>query len=40
MYLFHLTGAIVVALGSAAAGVFTNSTKLWEELHKVKKELF
>ncbi len=30
-----LTGAIMVALGNAAAGVFTNSTPLWQELHKV-----
>lgn len=29
-----LTGAIDVALGSAAAGVFTNSDWLWERLHK------
>ncbi|KAM4603536.1 cytosol aminopeptidase [Polymixia lowei] len=29
-----LTGAMDVALGSAAAGVFTNSDWLWEQLHK------
>ncbi|XP_066516537.1 cytosol aminopeptidase [Hoplias malabaricus] len=29
-----LTGAMDVALGSAAAGVFTNSDWLWERLHK------
>uniref|UniRef100_A0AAR2LY06 Cytosol aminopeptidase n=1 Tax=Pygocentrus nattereri TaxID=42514 RepID=A0AAR2LY06_PYGNA len=29
-----LTGAMDVALGSAAAGVFTNSNWLWEQLHK------
>ncbi|XP_006629237.1 cytosol aminopeptidase [Lepisosteus oculatus] len=29
-----LTGAMDVALGSAATGVFTNSDWLWEELHK------
>uniref|UniRef100_A0A8C2ZLQ6 Cytosol aminopeptidase n=1 Tax=Cyclopterus lumpus TaxID=8103 RepID=A0A8C2ZLQ6_CYCLU len=29
-----LTGAIDVALGSAATGVFTNSDWLWEQLHK------
>ena len=30
-----LTGAIDVALGNGAAGVFTNSQLLWEQLHKV-----
>ncbi|KAK0140324.1 Cytosol aminopeptidase [Merluccius polli] len=30
-----LTGAMDVALGSAATGVFTNSDWLWEQLHKV-----
>uniref|UniRef100_I3JV15 Cytosol aminopeptidase n=1 Tax=Oreochromis niloticus TaxID=8128 RepID=I3JV15_ORENI len=29
-----LTGAMDVALGSAAAGVFTNSDWLWEQLHR------
>ncbi|XP_003972525.2 cytosol aminopeptidase [Takifugu rubripes] len=29
-----LTGAVDVALGSAACGVFTNSDWLWEQLHK------
>ncbi|XP_061586846.1 cytosol aminopeptidase [Cololabis saira] len=29
-----LTGAMDVALGSAATGVFTNSNWLWEQLHK------
>ncbi|XP_028833107.1 cytosol aminopeptidase [Denticeps clupeoides] len=29
-----LTGAMDVALGSAAAGVFTNSDWLWDQLHK------
>lgn len=29
-----LTGAMVVALGGAATGVFTNSTPFWEVLHK------
>ncbi|XP_037545869.1 cytosol aminopeptidase [Nematolebias whitei] len=29
-----LTGAMDVALGSAATGVFTNSEWLWEQLHK------
>lgn len=29
-----LTGAIDVALGSAATGVFTNSDWLWEQIHK------
>lgn len=32
---FCLQGAMDVALGSAAAGVFTNSDWLWEQLHKV-----
>jgi len=31
-----LTGAIVVALGNAAAGVFTNSTSVWKKLHEVR----
>lgn len=30
-----LTGAIDVALGAGAAAVFTNSSKLWEQLHTV-----
>ena len=30
-----LTGAIDVALGSGAAGVFSNSQSLWEQLHRV-----
>lgn len=30
-----LKGAMDVALGSAATGVFTNSDWLWEQLHKV-----
>nr|APA33992.1 seminal fluid protein [Nilaparvata lugens] len=29
-----LTGAIIVCLGSAASGVFTNSTPMWKVLHK------
>jgi len=29
-----LTGAMIVALGSAAAGVFTNSSVLWKLLHE------
>ncbi|CAG0899502.1 unnamed protein product [Darwinula stevensoni] len=29
-----LTGAMMVALGSSATGVFTNSTPMWEVLHK------
>ena len=28
-----LTGAMAVALGGAAAGVFTNSSQHWEKLH-------
>lgn len=32
---FCLQGAMDVALGSAATGVFTNSDWLWEQLHKV-----
>lgn len=32
---FCLQGAMDVALGSAAAGVFTNSDWLWEQLHRV-----
>ena len=34
-FLFSLQGAMDVALGSAATGVFTNSDWLWEQLHKV-----
>lgn len=34
-----LTGAMDVALGSAATGVFTNSDWLWERLHKVMSEI-
>ena len=30
-----LTGAMDVALGSGAAGVFSNSQALWEQLHRV-----
>ena len=30
-----LTGAIDVALGTGAAGVFTSSSSLWKQLHKV-----
>ena len=30
-----LTGAIDVALGAGAAAVFTNSSKLWEQLLEV-----
>lgn len=30
-----LTGAVDVALGAGAAAVFTNSSKLWEQLHEV-----
>lgn len=33
-----LTGAMDVALGSAATGVFTNSDWLWEQLHKVSQK--
>lgn len=29
-----IAGAMSVALGSAAAGVFTNSAALWELMHK------
>ncbi len=29
------TGAIGVALGNGAAGVYTNSSSLWENMHKV-----
>ncbi|GAB6031562.1 hypothetical protein CHUAL_009328 [Chamberlinius hualienensis] len=32
-----LTGAMRIALGAAAAGVFSNSTVLWEELHEAGK---
>ena len=35
-----LTGAIDVALGNGAAGVFTNSQSLWEQLHKVLLDKF
>lgn len=31
-------GAMDVALGSAATGVFTNSDWLWEQLHKVSRQ--
>lgn len=34
-----LAGAMDVALGSAATGVFTNSDWLWERLHKVMSEI-
>lgn len=34
-----LAGAMDVALGSAATGVFTNSDWLWERLHKVMREI-
>lgn len=34
-FFFPLQGAMDVALGSAASGVFTNSDWLWEQLHKV-----
>ena len=30
-----LTGAIDVALGTGAAAVYTNCSKLWEQLHMV-----
>ena len=30
-----LTGAMDVALGSGAAGTFTNCHRLWDQLHKV-----
>lgn len=33
-----LEGAMDVALGSAATGVFTNSDWLWEQLHKVDEK--
>ncbi|KAK2151632.1 hypothetical protein LSH36_356g03052 [Paralvinella palmiformis] len=29
-----LTGGMIVALGSSAAGVFSNSTPFWEKIHK------
>lgn len=32
-----LTGAMDVAIGSAATGVFTNSTKMWEIIHEAGK---
>ncbi|XP_023233176.1 cytosol aminopeptidase-like isoform X1 [Centruroides sculpturatus] len=32
-----LTGAMDVALGSGATGVFTNSTKMWEIIHEAGK---
>lgn len=35
MVFFPLQGAMDVALGSAASGVFTNSDWLWEQLYKV-----
>lgn len=31
---FFFVGAMDVALGQAATGVFSNSTALWEQLHK------
>lgn len=31
-------GAIGVALGSGAAGLYTTSTKMWENLHQVCPE--
>ena len=33
--MFPFLGAIVVALGSGAAGVFTNSDVLWDDLEQV-----
>ena len=30
-------GAIGVALGSGASGVYTNSSYLWENMHKVSE---
>ena len=33
-------GAIGVALGSAASGVYTNSSYLWENMHKVSESNF
>ena len=30
-----LTGAMMVALGNTAAGVFTNSTPIWQHLQEV-----
>ena len=32
-----MTGAMVVALGSACAGVFTNSKTFWELMHNVRE---
>eukprot|EP00918_Siedleckia_nematoides_P055006 GHVU01120032.1.p1 GENE.GHVU01120032.1~~GHVU01120032.1.p1 ORF type:complete len:521 (+),score=90.29 GHVU01120032.1:75-1565(+) len=32
-----LTGAMMVALGAAATGVFTNSTSIWENMHEAGK---
>lgn len=37
MFFLPVSGAMDVALGSAAAGVFTNSDWLWEQLHKVRE---
>lgn len=34
-----LTGAVDVALGAGAAAVFTNSSKLWDQLHEVRYHL-
>jgi len=36
-YVFYpiYKGGIIVALGTVAAGVFTNSTTFWEAIHKV-----
>lgn len=36
LFFYVHTGAMDVALGSAATGVFTNSDWLWERLQKVK----
>ena len=34
-YLFYVLGAIDVALGAAATGVFSTSDSLWNSLHQV-----
>ena len=38
-YLF-LSGAIGMALGNGAAGAFTNSSYLWENMHKVRIKVY
>ena len=34
-YFFYVLGAIDVALGAAATGVFSTSNSLWNSLHQV-----